>query len=429
MSRSTEKEQDIYKRVEEYFSEITREEMIPSHFKVPIGGGYYGSDEVNAAIKCYLHGFLSTQKPVIDFENAFSKHMGVAHSIAVNSGTSANILALNALKEVGHLKPGDEVALPATTFISVASPILQLGLVPVYIDIDQETLNIDVQELAKALEEKDHKIKCVMVVHTLGMPAPMEEIMVLAKEYTIKVIEDCCESHGAELHGKKVGSFGDIATWSFYVAHNMTSAEGGMVATNSDEYQKVIRDLREFGRDRTYSGERYGYTQDNLVDFDERYTFHRIGWNFRMADAPAAFGHVQLNKLDETNAIRTKSAKYLHAGLKKHKNVLILPKLSDDTFSHVYYTFPMVIKDGVKFPRKEFAQFLESESVETRAIMCGTLPDQPSLAHAPGRSVGDLSNSRYVRDHSFFIGCHPLLGTEELDYAIEKISEYITSKS
>jgi len=426
MSRSPEKEEKIYKLVENYFDDVTNDDLRPPKWKASIGGGYYGADEVNAVIGCYLKGLLSTQKPVIEFENAFSAFMGLEFGIATNSGTSANILALNTLIEAGHLERGDEVALPATTFISVATPILQLGLVPVYIDINRETLNMDMGELQNALEG-EHNIKCVMAVHTLGCPSDMGALMSLAKQHDLKVIEDCCEAHGAEFNGKKVGSFGDMATWSFYVAHNMTTAEGGMVATNREEYQKILRDLREFGRDRTYSGERYGYTEGNLVDFDERYTFHQIGWNFRMADAPAAFGHEQLKKLDEMNEIRIKNARYLISGLRKHENVLSLPPILDYSSKHVHYSFPIVIKDASRFPRKAFAQHLESQGIETRAIMCGTLPDQPNLANAPGRSVGDLTNSRYVRDNAFFVGCHPLLGENELDHIIETISNYLTN--
>jgi len=424
MSRSKKKEEEIYKLVDEYFESVTNDDLRPPQWKVSIGGGYYDAKEAKAAIRCYLLGLLSTQKTVVEFEDAFASYMGLSHCAATNSGTSANVLALNTLIESGHLQPGDEVAIPATTFISVATPIIQLGLVPVYIDVNVDTLNMDPTELEKVLQG-NHKVKCVIIVHTLGYPAEMDRFVDIAKEHKLKIVEDCCEAHGASFKGKKVGSFGDIATWSFYVAHNMTTAEGGMVGTSSEEYATIIRDLREFGRDRTYTGERYGYTKGNLVDFDERYTFHLIGWNFRMADAPAAFGNEQLKKLDQTNAIRQKNAEYLIRGLAGLGSAFILPPLSNDVYTHVYYSFPLTIKEGSGLSRKGLTQYLESEGVETRAIMCGTLPDQPSLSKAPGRSGGALTNSRYVRDNSFFVGCHPLLDTVDLDYLIEKMTNYV----
>ena len=301
-----EKENEIYKNIKEYFNLVSIKDLKPSSWRVPIGGGFYGADEVNDVVKCYLQGSLSIQKSVIDFENKFSDYVGSRYGIATNSGTSANILALNALIDAGYLKVGDEVAIPATTFISVATPIIQLGLVPIYIDVELDTLNIDPNQLKKAIDDEDRNIKCAIVVHTLGNPANMSKIMEIANKKNVKIIEDCCEAHGAEWDGKKVGSYGIISTWSFYVAHNMTTAEGGMVLTNSSMLQSILSELREFGRNKGYKGERYGISQGNLKDFDERYTFHRIGWNFRMADAPAAFGIQQLKKLDYMNGIRMK---------------------------------------------------------------------------------------------------------------------------
>ena len=392
---------------------------------VPIGGGYYDEKEVIATTTCYLDGLLSTQRTVVEFENHFSAYIGVKHGIAVNSGTSANILAFDALIQSGALKKGDEVALPATTFISVATPIVQLGLKPVYVDIDKATLNMDMKALENALK-KSNKIKCVIIVHTLGCPADMTRLMNLKKKYSFKVIEDCCEAHGAKHHGKRVGSFGDIATWSFYVAHNMTTAEGGMICTNSNELSVLLRDLREFGRDRTFKGKRYGYTGAGLKDFDERYTFHKVGWNFRMADAPAAFGLEQLKKLEKMNGMRIKNAEYLHKKLSKFLSILILPPLATKTMSHTYYTFPIVIKDK-RISRGEFARFLESKKIETRAIMCGTLSDQPALHKAGGREDDALTNSRYVRDNGFSIGCHPLLSKSDLDHVVLSVTEFLTA--
>ena len=419
------KKKKIFNNVKKYFSNINPKKLKPSKWTVPIGGGYYDENEVNSVIDCYLKGHLSTQIPVNQFEKNFSKYIGIKYAVATNSGTSANILALNTLIENGELNKGDKVAIPATTFISVATPIIQLGLVPVYIDVKKD-LNMNIDELSIAIK-KFKNIKCVMIVHTLGMPADMLKLKKLCKKRKIVIIEDCCEAHGATINNKKIGSFGDISTWSFYVAHNMTTAEGGMVLMKSKKYYSICSELREFGRLKSYKGQRYGFSQkikkNGLSEYDERYVFHRIGWNFRMSDAPAAFGIQQLKKLDKMNSKRIKNAEFLIDKLSKFPQ-LELPVINNKNIRNTFYSFPIIIKKNTKINRKKFVQFLESHGIETRAIMCGTLPDQPSLINAPGISFGKLINSRLIRDRGFFIGCHPLLKTESLKYVIKIFNKF-----
>jgi len=285
-------------------------------------------------------------------------------------------------------------------------------------------MNID--ELFNAI--KKHKdIKCVMIVHTLGMPAEMLKLRQLTKKKNITIIEDCCEAHGATIQNKKIGSFGDISTWSFYVAHNMTTAEGGMVLMRSKKHYTICSELREFGRLKSYKGERYGFSTKNksngLKNFDERYVFHRIGWNFRMSDAPAAFGIQQLKKLDLMNSKRIQNAKFLIKNLGKI-NHLELPKLNSKHIKNTFYSFPILLKKNSKINRKKLVQYLENSGIETRAIMCGTLPDQPSLTNAPGINFGKLKNSRYIRDNGFFIGCHPLLTIKSLKYVVNIFDKF-----
>jgi len=416
------KEQLVYKAIKEYFNEVSIEDLKPNSWKVPIGGGFYSDEEVNAVVKCYLHGSLSIQKPVVEFENNFSDYIEMKYGIATNSGTSANILALDALIKHGKLKPGDYVVVPSTTFISVATPVLQLGLIPLYVDIDKETLNLDLNELQSAI--KEYKPKCIMAVHTLGNPLDMDKLMNMVEGTDIQLIEDCCEAHGAEWDGKRIGGFGVMSTWSFYVAHHITTAEGGMVCTNDADLNVTLRELREFGRDKSYQGERYGIKSGNLINFDERYTFDKVGWNFRMADAPASFGNEQLKKLDDMIDIRLKNASRLIDGLSKFDNI--------KTFSHntdykknSFYSFPIILSDGIS--RNNMARYLESKGIETRSIMCGTLSDQPALCDEPKIEHGNLKASRYIRDNAFFVGCHPLLGDEEIDYVIETINGYLKS--
>lgn len=417
-------ENAVYDSVKKYFDSVSIKDIRPNSWKVPIGGGFYGHEEVIEVVKCYLNGSLSIQKPVIDFENKFSDYIGTNYGIATNSGTSANILALNALIDAGYLELGDEIVVPATTFISVATPILQLGLIPVYVDVEVDTLNIDLNELERVVNDDDRNIKGVMIVHTLGNPVDMNRVNKIIGNTDVQIIEDCCEAHGAECDGKKIGSYGIMSTWSFYVAHHMTTAEGGMVLTDSKELDIILRELREFGRDKEYSGERYGMNRGNLKDFDERYTFHRVGWNFRMADAPASFGIQQLKKLDDMNKIRLKHAEYLIENLSQFNQYLQIPSKNTEYNVNTFYSFPIIIKKNAKIQRKNFVRYLESQGIETRAIMCGTLPDQPSLCNEIGIEYGELSQSRYIRDNGFFIGCHPCLEEDDLKYVIETITSY-----
>lgn len=417
-------EKEIYKKIKDYFRISDPQKRHPSPWRVPIGGSFYDAKEVNAVLECYLKGWLSIQKKVVEFEKIFSDYLGLRHAVAVNSGTSANILALNALMEAGDLKEGNEVIVPATTFITVASPIIQLGMVPVYVDVDANTLNIDPREIEKAVNLK--KTKAIIVVHTLGYPADMDEIMKIAKRYNLKVIEDCCEAHGAMYHGKKVGTFGDLATFSFYVAHNITTGEGGMVLTNSDKYYQLVAELREFGRLKSYKGIRFGYSDANLKDYDERYVFHRIGYNFRMADTPAAFGIEQVKKLDKLNRKRIQNAQFFIDNFDRNLvSIFKAPILDNSKIVHTFYGFPLIIKKGVSVSRAKVVRYLESKGIETRAIFCSALPDQPCFKNTPGRTVGSLPVSRWLRDNAFFIGCHPGLGHDDLRYVIETLKDSI----
>ncbi len=419
-----EKETELYRKLEEYFREISPKERHPSTFRVPVGGSFYNEKEVKAVLECYLKGWLSTQKKVVEFEKIFSDYIGVHHAVAVNSGTSANILALNALIETGDLNRGDEVIVPATTFVTVASPIIQLGMIPVYVDVDANTLNINPEEIEKAINPE--KTKAIIAVHTLGRPADMDKIMEIAEKRNLKVIEDCCEAHGAAFRGKKVGTFGDLATFSFYVAHNITTGEGGMVLTNSDKYYQLAAELREFGRLKSYKGERFGYSNDNLKDYDERYVFYRIGYNFRMADPPAAFGIEQIKKLDTLNEQRIRNAKfYIDNFNDKLKSIFQIPYLYDSTVFHVFYAFPIIIKPEAHISRVKVVRYLESKGIETRALFCSSLPDQPCFKNVPGRIAGVLPVSSWLRDKAFFIGCHPGLNESDLYYVIETLKKCI----
>jgi len=341
---------------------------------------------------------------VKEFEKRFSQYIGTKYGVAVNSGTSANMIALNVLLETGELKKGDEVIVPAATFASVVSPIIHLGLIPVYVDVNSTYYNIDPEEVKKAISKKT---KAIIIVHSLGVAAEIDALLKISKKHNLKIIEDCCEAHGAKYKKKKVGSFGDLATFSFFVSHNMTTGEGGMVLTNNSKYDKIARSLREFGR---YVGikNRFSYYDKYLKNYDKKYIFERVGHNVRMTDLVASLGIEQLKKLDKMNATRREIAEYIKGEA----------DLDPDRYN-VYYGLMFISPDRLKITKH-----LEKYGIETRPFFAGCLPDQPAFRNSPKRIVGNLTTSRFARDHIFFIGCHPGITKQDQDYIIKVFEKY-----
>ncbi len=410
--------------LEEFFREKSRhwqEKFTPGRDKVPVGYPLYDEQEVIGVLKALLELRLSLGPFVKQFERDYAEYKGTRFATAVNSGTSANIVAINTLKEAGILKEGQEVIIPAATFSAVASPILQNGLIPVYVDVEEDSYDISPEEVEKAISENTGLI---MPVHSLGSPADMKKIMEVAEQHGLPVLEDACESHGAEVNGGKVGSFGTLSTVSFFVAHNMTTGEGGMIFTNDEKLDSIAKSLREFGRISTE--ERFPYVNDSLKRYDKRYVFTRIGYNVRMADPIAGFGIEQLKKLDSFNEKRRENAAYYTEHLKKYEHLIQLPKEKPGT-KHTFYGYVISIKDK-NIKRDEFVKFLEGRKIETRPFLAGSLPDQPAFMNQPKRVVGDLRVSKWLRDNAFFVGCHPLMDKQRLDYVIESIKEFLEGK-
>lgn len=395
----------------------------PAPERVVVGWPIFNEQEVFGVVDCLLDGRLSQGERTKAFEQEFAKYVGTEHGIAVNSGSSANLVALNLLMELGELERGDEVIIPSATFATVASPIIQLGLVPVYVDIDPETYNISTAEIRKAISPKT---KLIMPVHSLGLPADMPEIQRIAAEHKLRILEDCCEAHGASINGKRVGSFGDIATYSFFVAHNMTTGEGGMIMTNDAKLMAMARSLREFGRLDPSAG-RFDFSDDKLKNYDKRYVFTRLGFNVRMTDMAAAFGRVQLRKLDQFNDLRRKTVAYYNSALRPYERWVQLPKEPKGYF-HTYYGYPLVIRPDAGFHRLELVQFLEQQGVETRPFMGGSLADQPGFRRDPRRIVGDLPVSTWLRDNAFFIGCHPAITDAQRAQVAKAFAEFFAKR-
>jgi len=413
---------EIFTKVKEYFEE---NKATPGD-KVTVGFPCFDHNEVNQALDSLLDVWISQGPKVKRFEEEFSKYVNMPHGIACNSGSSANLLALTAMIQAGRISPGDEVIVPAATFTTVISPILQVGLVPVFVDVEMETYNICPKAIERAITDKT---KLIMMVHSLGCSADMDGIMSVSKKHKIPVLEDCCEAHGSSYKGKMVGSFGVLSTWSFFVAHNMTTGEGGMVLTNDDELEDILRSIREFGRLKKYEPgkPRFYYNDGHLKDYDERYVFTNIGYNLRMTDIAASLGIEQLKKLDSLNAIRGVNAMdYIYGLVDYEKKFIKLPTIPKNT-EHTFYGFPILIKEGAPFTRKELVNALETEGIETRAFMGGDLSVQPAYRDTDCRTHEDMPNTASLRDRAFFIGCHPYLTRDHIDKVINTFKTFFSN--
>jgi len=411
---------EIFEKVEEFFK---RKEYSPGA-KIGVAYPCFDHREVNQALDSLLDVWISQGPKVKRFEKEYAQYIGTGFGVACNSGSSANLLALTALMQAGHLAPGDEVIVPAATFTTVISPLLQTGLVPVFVDVEMETYN----NCPKAIENSiTEKTKLIMVVHSLGCPSRMEEIMEVANKYSIPVFEDCCESHGASIKNKKVGSFGLISTFSFFVAHNMTTGEGGMIMTSDENLYDTLRSVREFGRLIKYEKNkpRFYYEDEHLKEYDERYVFTNVGYNLRMTDIAAALGIEQLKKLDNFNMLRKEMAGFYREHLSRYENYLLLPATPEGYF-HSFYGYPIVVRPGSPFSRKELVNHLEKHNIETRAFMGGDLSKQPAYRNTKCQVPSEMPNTDIILNNAFFIGCHPFINEKQKTQIIAAFNDFFS---
>ena len=401
----------------------TRKKESSPPFSHTVGWPLYDENELFAALDSLLDLSLSQGPRVRAFEKAYREYLELpdgSGSIAVNSGSSANLVCFAALLEAGKLKEGDEVIVPSATFATVSSILYQLGLVPVYVDSEMDTWNMDPEVLDNAISDRT---RAIMVVHNLGIPAKMDEIMSFAEKNDLLVVEDCCEAHGSYYKGRQVGSIGHMATLSFFVAHNITTGEGGMVFYKDGLLDEKMRSVREFGRSIDAANRYQQYPE--IGEYDTRYIFETLGYNVRMTDFAAAMGLVQLGKLEGLNETRRINAAKLTSIIEKFSTYLSTLTISPDIVPG-YYGFPLYLKPNDRVSRNEFCQKLESYSIETRPNMGGCLPDQPGFVGRNHRVVGDLKNARSIRDNALFIGVHSELNQdnfENFEKALEDIFE------
>jgi len=332
-----------------------------------------------------------------------------------------------------RIRPGDEVVTVAAGFPTTVNPIIQNRAVPVFIDVELGTYVPEVDAIAEAISEKT---KAVMIAHTMGIPFDAARVAELCKEKGLWLIEDCCDALGSKLDGRCVGTFGDLATLSFYPAHHITTGEGGAVLTNNKALLRIARSFRDWGRDcycdtgkNNTCGKRFSQQFGALpFGYDHKYVYSHIGYNLKLTDIQAAIGYAQLNKLDGFIKARRKNWLMLREALHPFGDMLILPETPPNS-EPSYFGFVITVREDAHFSRNELTGFLEQAGIETRNLFCGNLVRQPAYADIEFRIVGDLKNTDLIMNNTFFIGVYPGLKDEHIMYIAETFFGFMKKKS
>lgn len=415
----------IMKLIDKYYELDIKETENKETFSYPLVVPTFGSEEVKEALDSLLSSYVTMGKKCQRFESDFSKYIGTKHGLLVNSGSSANLIALSILSspEINNpIKPGDEIITPAITWSTTVFPIYNIGAIPVFIDCDPTSMTIDIDQIEKAISSKT---KAIMPVHLLGNPCNMEKIMEIAHENNLYVIEDCCEAHGAKIGDKMVGSYGDLSTFSFFFSHHISTIEGGILLSNNDSFINIGKSVRAHGwiRERTDKQEFI----NKYSNYDPRFLFVHSGYNLRPTEIQGAFGIHQLPKLNEFVSIRTAAAHFLIENLKKFDNYLILPKFLKN-LQQSWFGFAIIVKKDAPFTRKEFSHYLEEHGVENRPIMGGNFVKQPVSKSQRYRTINNLPNSQLIFENGIFLGLNHRSTKELLRKVIKICHTFIESR-
>lgn len=422
----------ILELVAEYSSEAFPEKrFIPGESPVPVSGRVFDGADVQSLVDSSLDFWLTTGRYAHQFEIEFARFFKMRHAILVNSGSSANLLALTSLTSplLGErqLKPGDEVITVAAGFPTTVNPIFQNNLVPVFVDVDIPSYNVDASQLEAAVSEKT---KAVMIAHTLGNPFNLEAVTEFCRKHDLWLIEDCCDAVGATYKGQPVGRFGDIASVSFYPAHHITMGEGGAVLTDKPKLKKVIESFRDWGRDcwcdpgkENTCGKRFNWQLGDLPHgYDHKYIYSHIGYNLKATDMQAAVGVSQLKKLPGFIEQRRANFNYLKQQLGHLQQYFMLPEATPNS-EPSWFGFPIYVRPGAVFTRTEAVRWLEAHKIATRLLFAGNLIRQPAYRAQKYRVVGDLARTDEVMERVFWVGVYPGLSQPMLDYVCEILTQ------
>ena len=427
----------VFQSVQAYYEfKFQPKQFIPGQTYVPVSGKVFDDDELVKLVDASLDFWLTTGRYSIDFEQRFAAWMGVKHCLLVNSGSSANLVALSTLTspKLGdkRLKTGDEVITVAAGFPTTVNPIFQNQLVPVFLDIKLPTYDIDTNQLEAALSDRT---RAIMIAHTLGNPFDLGAVMAFAEKHDLWVIEDNCDAVGSMYQGQKTGTFGHLSTVSFYPAHHMTMGEGGAVLTSDPRLKKIAESYRDWGRDcRCAPGvdntcnKRYDWQLGDLpFGYDHKYTYSHVGFNLKLTDMQAAVGCAQLDKLPDFIAKRRENFQYLFENLQDLQDVLILPEPNVDS-EPSWFGFLLSVREDAPFTRNQLVQHLEEQRIGSRLLFGGNLVRQPAYEGLNYRVVGDLKHTDRAMRNAFWIGLFPGLTPEMLDYVVSVIHDFCKAK-
>lgn len=419
--------------VEKYATEAYKEQPFEGGKTIiPPSGKVIGKEELQNMVDASLDGWLTTGRFNKEFEEKLAAFLGVKYCISVNSGSSANLVAFSALTspKLGEraIKKGDEVIGVAAGFPTTVNPIVQFGAIPVFVDVDLKTHNVNADLIEQAITPKT---KAIMLAHTLGNPFNLNKVKEICEKHNLWLVEDCCDALGATYDGQKVGTFGDIGTLSFYPAHHITMGEGGAVFTNNAELKAIAESFRDWGRDCYCPPGKDNtcacrFTQqhgDLPYGYDHKYVYSHIGYNLKITDMQAACGLAQLDKVEAFIEKRRKNFAYLHTKLSSLTDFLWLPEPTENSHPS-WFGFPITLKPESGTERVDLLRFLDENKIGSRLLFAGNLTKQPYFKEVEHRVVGELTNTDITMNQTFWIGIYPALNEEHLDYIVEKLEEY-----
>lgn len=430
---------EILERVEElYRLRKEQETFIPGKSKVNYAGRVFDEKEMVAVVDSVLDFWLTLGPKGIQFENALSDFLGVKKVMVTNSGSSSNLIAITALTSPeleNCLKPGDEVITTALTFPTTLAPIIQNNLVPVFVDVETDTYNIDASRIEDAISPRT---RAIIFAHTLGNPCEMDRIMAIAKRHNLYVIEDTCDALDSRYDGRLVGAFGDMSTYSFYAAHHITMGEGGAVATNDPTLHRIALSIRDWGRacwcqtgERNPKGacnNRFGFRFEGLPEgYDHKYTYTNIGYNLKPLDIQCAMGLEQLKKLPDFTRRRKENFKILFEAFAGYEDRFILPR-SLPKADPSWFAIPITVRKDAGFTKNEIVEYLEKSMIETRMLFAGNILRQPGYKGINRRISGGLDNTDNTMFNTFFLGVFPGMTEEKLGYMVDKINEFMRNR-
>ncbi|HAM98928.1 MAG TPA: lipopolysaccharide biosynthesis protein RfbH [Marinilabiliales bacterium] len=438
MSREKELRKQIQELTREFYKErFEKREFSPGKSRLNYAGRVFDEKELVNAVDASLDFWLTEGRFSEQFAEKISNFLGIEHVLLTNSGSSANLLAFSALtsEKLGdrRLKPGDEVISVAAGFPATVTPIIQYGLVPVYVDVTLPTYDIDISMMQKAITPKT---KCIFLAHTLGNPFDVDAIMELANKNNLWVIEDNCDAFGSKYNGKFTGTFGHLSTISFYPAHHITTGEGGAICTNDPQLANLVRAFRDWGRDcycaggeNNTCGKRFSQKFGNLpFGFDHKYVYSEIGFNLKMTDLQAAIGAAQIDKLPEFTERRKQNFKTWYSIFEKYSAYFILPQATPKS-DPSWFAFIVTVKPDAPFTRDEITGHLNANLIETRNLFAGNMTKQPAFMNKQMRIAEHLVQTDFIMNNTFFLGTYPGLTIEMFSYAAEVLQNFLKSYS